>query len=97
MKQGTNYSLPVVLGVDLADVEKVEIIFRKGPSVEADAIKLAVYPGDVTAKDENTLLVPNIQLYCNMRVKGAKRVIEQWGAAFFVATQRAYIDRRVDI
>ena len=59
MKQGIGFAMPVKIDIDFSTVEKIEFVFKRQRNRMDDAIKTAVYPGEVTRKEgENVVLIP---------------------------------------
>lgn len=59
MKQGIGFTMPVKIDIDFCSVEKIEFIFKRTKNRMDGEMKVAVYPGDVTRKDgENVVLIP---------------------------------------
>lgn len=60
MKQGINFILPVkIAGFPVADMQRVEFIFKRRRVYELETLKKAVYPGEVTySEDLEKFLIP---------------------------------------
>ena len=59
MKQGTQFVLPVEIGMDLDDVSRIEFVFKQKSCKGFPAIKSNVWPDDCTRQEgQNIILIP---------------------------------------
>ena len=59
MKQGTQFVLPVEIGMDLDDVSRIEFVFKQKSCKVFPAIKSNVWPDDCTRQaGQNIILIP---------------------------------------
>ena len=59
MKQGTQFALPVEIGMDLDDVSRIEFVFKQKNYNGFPAIKSNVWPDDCTRQEgQNIILIP---------------------------------------
>ena len=60
LKQGTNFALAVdFTGLDLDKAERIEFIFRRGPTNASPLIKRCSWPGEAAREEgSNRILVP---------------------------------------
>lgn len=59
MKQGTQFVLPVEIGMDLDDVSRIEFVFKQKNCKGLPAIKSNVWPDDCTRQEgQNIILIP---------------------------------------
>ena len=54
MKQGTQFALPVEIGLDLDDVSRIEFVFKQKNYNGFPAIKSNVWPDDCTRQEDRT-------------------------------------------
>ena len=58
MKQGTQFVLPVEIGMDLDDVSRIEFVFKQKSCKGFPAIKSNVWPDDCTRQEgQNIILI----------------------------------------
>lgn len=59
MKQGTQFVLPVEIGMDLDDVSRIKFVFKQKSCKVFPAIKSNVWPDDCTRQaGQNIILIP---------------------------------------
>lgn len=69
MKQGTQFALPVEIGMSLDEVSRIEFVFKQKSCKGFPAIKSNVWPDDCTRQEgQNIILIPldaggNVQIH----------------------------------
>lgn len=59
MKQGTQFALPVEIGMSLDEVSRIEFVFKQKSCKGFPAIKSNVWPDDCTRQEgQNIILIP---------------------------------------
>ena len=59
MKQGTQFALPVEIGMSLDEVSRIEFVFKQKSCKGFPAIKTNVWPDDCTRQEgQNIILIP---------------------------------------
>ena len=59
MEQGTQFVLPVEIGLDLDDVSRIEFVFKQKSFRSFPTIKSNVWPDDCTRQEgQNIILIP---------------------------------------
>ena len=59
LKQGTTFALAVDFsGVDMDKAERIEFIFRRGPTNASPLIKRCSWPGEATREEGGRIIVP---------------------------------------
>ena len=72
MKQGTQFALPVEIGMSLDEVSRIEFVFKQKSCKGFPAIKSNVWPDDCTRQEgQNIILNPG---QAGQRYHGARQV-----------------------
>ncbi len=59
MKQGTQFALPVEIGMSLDEVSRIEFVFKQKSCKGCTAIKTNTWPDDCTRQEgQNIILIP---------------------------------------